>query len=131
MVARFGAYPTVICNIAEEYGEFLSDDQVRAIAQYLKDNDPYNHRVTIHQNNAASFYFAGDDRFDLTALQYSIPPVDPSTLNNVILTVRNEVESSGKKNPVSMTEWTAIDLTQMDIARKERYLGNSYGWWNV
>jgi hypothetical protein len=44
--------------------------------------------------------------------------VDPSTLNNVILTVRNQVESSGKKIPVSMTEWTAIDLTQIDIARK-------------
>jgi hypothetical protein len=116
MIARFGAYPNVIWNIAEEYGEFLSDDQVREIAQYLKDNDPYCHIVTVHQNHGASFNFAADNRFDLTALQYG--SVDPSTLNNVILTVRNEVESSGRKIPVSITEWTQIDPAQIDQARK-------------
>ncbi|MCK4347823.1 MAG: DUF5060 domain-containing protein, partial [Thermoplasmatales archaeon] len=116
MIARFGAYPNVIWNIAEEYGEFLSDDQVREIAQYLKDNDPYQHMVTVHQNHGASFNFAGDDRFDLTALQYG--SVDPSELNNVILTVRNQVESSGRKIPVSITEWTKIYPTQIDQARK-------------
>lgn len=46
LISRFGHHPALQWNMGEE--STLSQDQHRAIAQYLKNSDPYNHPVLLH-----------------------------------------------------------------------------------
>ncbi len=117
IISRFSSYPNIIWNIAEEYGEFLTQNQVKTIAQFIRDNDPYKHLITVHQNNKNTFDFAGDNRFDLATLQYSTF-LNPIELNSGILTCRNQVESSGRIIPVSITEWSQVPSSSVTDCRK-------------
>ena len=115
-VARFGCYPDLIWNLAEEYEEVFDLEWCESRAALLKKYDPLNHPVTVHQLSGDSFVGAGSGNFDLTALQYNT--TDPDSLNAAILKVRSQVEQAGRPIPVSLIEWTPIESGQARQARK-------------
>ncbi|MGM0408377.1 MAG: Kelch repeat-containing protein [Bacteroidota bacterium] len=56
LIARFGHHPGLIWNLGEENGQtpwapdkpFQDDEQRKAMAKYIKENDPYSHPVVLH-----------------------------------------------------------------------------------
>ncbi len=48
IVARFAAYENVVWNLALEYREYRDDVWARAMADLVKEEDPYDHLVAIH-----------------------------------------------------------------------------------
>ncbi len=115
-VARFGCYPNLIWNLAEEFEEVFDREWCESRAALLKKYDPLNHPVTVHQLSGESFAPAGSPDFDLTALQYNT--TDPDSLNMLIRRVRRQVEEAGRPIPVSLIEWTPIESDQADQARR-------------
>ena len=104
MIARFGHYNGLIWNIAEEFNETYPADEIKTFAQMIKDLDPYDHPLTVHQEGALTVWdpFLGDGRFDLTSFQYPINPLPVHNENAV--TWFNKVEASGRTIPVSFDE---------------------------
>jgi len=115
-VARFGCYPNLIWNLAEEYEECFDSTWCESRAALLKKLDPLDHPVTVHQLGKAGFDFAGSENFDLTALQFN--STDPDSLNAAIIKVRDQVASAGRPIPVSLIEWTRIGPEQAEQARR-------------
>ncbi|HUU29730.1 MAG TPA: DUF5060 domain-containing protein, partial [archaeon] len=115
-VARFGSYPNLIWNLAEEFEECFDTLWCENRAALLKKLDPLHHPVTVHQLSADSFTFAGSPNFDLTAIQYNT--TDPDSLNAAVIKVRGQVKSAGRPVPVSFIEWTPIGPSQAEQARK-------------
>jgi len=115
-IARFGSYPNLVWNLAEEYEEVFDLEWCESRAALLKKYDPLSHPVTVHQLSGESFAPAGSPNFDLTALQYNT--TDPDSLNRLILKVRRQVLKAGRPIPVSLIEWTPIESGQADQARK-------------
>jgi hypothetical protein len=104
MVARFGHYNGLLWNIAEEYNETYSADEIKSFAQMISDLDPYDHPLTVHLEGTLSNWdpFVGDSRFDFTSFQH---PLNPLTAHNAnAVTWFNKVEASGRPILVSFDE---------------------------
>ncbi len=74
MIARFAHHNGIQWNLCEEYDGLhfpLDPNSMKIWARYIKDIDPYDHPLTIH-NWAPSAWepFFGDDPFDLASVQY-------------------------------------------------------------
>ena len=115
-VARFGCYPNLIWNLAEEYEECFDHTWCENRAALLKEIDPLDHPVTVHQLGKASFTLAGSENFDLTALQFNF--TDPDSVNAAIVKVRDQLAAAGRPIPVSLIEWTQLTPEQAEQARK-------------
>ncbi|MBN2289002.1 MAG: DUF5060 domain-containing protein [Candidatus Glassbacteria bacterium] len=114
--ARFGSYPGLVWDLAEEFEEEFDLEWCTSRAAWLKKYDQLKHPVTVHQLSADSFAPAGNPGFDLTALQYNT--TDPDSLNAAVLKVRRQVEEAGRPVPVSLIEWTPVEPGQAEQARK-------------
>ncbi|MFC1922339.1 DUF5060 domain-containing protein [Chloroflexota bacterium] len=107
MVARFGHYNGLIWNIAEEFNEsYPNADDIKSFAQMIKDLDPYDHPLTVHQEGALSIWdpFLGDSRFDLTSFQHPLSPMTLSDHNANAVEWFGKVEDSGRPILVSFDE---------------------------
>ncbi|GAG32029.1 unnamed protein product, partial [marine sediment metagenome] len=104
-VARFGAYPNLIWNLAEEFEEAFTIDWCESRAGWLKKYDPFPNPVTVHQLTADIFRPAGSPNFDLTAIQYN---ANADSLNRMVNKVRRQTAGAGRPIPVLVTEWTPI-----------------------
>ncbi len=115
MVARFGHHNGLIWNIAEEYQENYSPNEVKSFAQMLRDLDPYDHPVTVHHAGALSAWnpFLGDSRFDLTSFQ-TTKTAQNATAESWFQTV----ESSGRTIPISFDETGNLSSSDRDLARR-------------
>ena len=60
MLARFGSYPDIIWNLAEEYEEYFTDHGARNAPRCLHQADPLHHPVTVHVLTKDFFPFAGN-----------------------------------------------------------------------
>jgi hypothetical protein len=70
-LARLAPYWNVTWNIAFEWAEFLSPAQVRQIARYTKELDPWAHPLTVHdQGNLGARPLATELAIDFVTLQY-------------------------------------------------------------
>jgi len=116
MVARFGSYPNLIWNLAEEFEECFEPEWVKQRAALIKKLDPLDHPLTVHQLSGDSFAFAGEADFDLTALQFNT--TDPDSLNAAVIKVRRQVAEAGRAIPVSLIEWTPLGPDEADVARR-------------
>ena len=114
MIARFGHHQGLIWNIAEEYNENYSADQVKEFAQLVRDYDPYDHPITVHHFGALDTWqpFVGDSRFDLTSFQTDKIPVNADAAAWFEI-----VEGSGRKIPISFDETGQIGTLDQDLAR--------------
>ncbi len=105
IVARFGHFNGIYWNIAEEYNEVYSANQIKNFAQLLTSIDPYNHPITVHQQGGLINWepFLADARFDLTSFQTESEPQNSSTVNWF-----ENVEDSGRVIPVAFDESTRL-----------------------
>ena len=71
LVARFSHHPALIWNQGEENN--APDDARKAIANYIREIDPYDHPITVHtHNNKARQEYAGllkAPNFEVTSIQ--------------------------------------------------------------
>jgi hypothetical protein len=115
MVARFGHHNGMIWNIGEEYNETYYAADVKIFAQILRDLDPYDHPLTVHQQGTLNNWlpFLGDARFDLTSFQTGDTPQNVAAVDWF-----NKVEGSGRVIPVSFDEATLLlPSSQRDLFR--------------
>ena len=76
MVARFGHHLALQWNVSEEYDHLypFSSWTIKEFAGYIKQVDPYDHPITVHQLADPEITwnpFLGDELFSTTAFQYS------------------------------------------------------------
>ncbi|MCK4965820.1 hypothetical protein KAS50_02250 [bacterium] len=107
MIARFGHYNALQWNLCEEYNhpvKVLSPSLIKSLAQYIKDVDPYNHPVSVHNCIEVDTWkpFFGDSRFDLTSIQGG--GVIGSDNGDMVEWLRNQALSAGRKIPIFMDE---------------------------
>lgn len=105
MVAHFGHHNGLYWNLAEEYNEVYSSTEMKNFAQQLRDLDPYDHPLTVHQQGPLSNWdpFVGDARFDLTSFQ-----TGEGAQNSAAVQWYNKVGAASKTIPVSFDESTRL-----------------------
>ena len=114
MIARFGHHNGLIWNISEEYNENYSADQIKTFAGMVRDLDPYDHPITVHNQGSVSNWnpFLGDSRFDLTSLQTTASPQ-----NDTVAAWFSSSESSGRAIPISIDETGRIGAGDRALSR--------------
>ena len=105
MAARFGHHNGLYWNLAEEYNEVYSSTEIKNFAQLLRDLDPYDHPLTVHQQGPLSNWdpFVNDARFDLTSFQ-----TGEGAQNSAAVQWYNKVEAASKIIPVAFDESTRL-----------------------
>lgn len=114
MIARFGHHNGLYWNIAEEYQENHTPDEVKSFAQLIRDLDPYDQPITVHQAQDPLNWlpFVGDPNIDLTSLQTVIGPQNATTIE-----WRQRVRDGGRVIPVALDEIGQIAVDQRDLSR--------------
>lgn len=114
MVARFSHFNGLFWNLAEEYNEVYSANQMKGYAQILSDLDAYDHPLTVHQQGGLTNWepFLGDSNFDLTSLQTSSEPQ-----NDAAADWFKKVEDSGRTIPVAFDESTRL----LNAAERDKF----------
>ena len=114
MIARFGHHNGLYWNISEEYNENYSADQIKTFAGMVRDLDPYDHPITVHNQGSVSNWnpFLGDSRFDLTSLQTTASPQ-----NDTVAAWFSSSESSGRAIPISIDETGRIGAGDRALSR--------------
>lgn len=121
LVARFGYHNALQWNLCEEWdlGYDPGASNVRSWAEYIREVDPYDHPITIHNGKTPEFVI-GDSRFDLMSIQYH-----PGTTNPLYnLPYGDRVEdyrqkSSTRPIPIHMDEpWTSKSVDDMSHTAK-------------
>jgi len=115
MMARFAHHNGLIWNISEEYNENYTALEVKSFAQQIRDLDPYDHPVTVHNQGTLNNWapFLGDDRFHMTSFQTVKAPQNAATI-----TWRNDSVAQGRPLVISVDETGPISSSERDIARK-------------
>lgn len=111
LTARYAAYWNVTWNLALEYSEYRNASWVRSRAQFVKNEDPYDKLLAVHQLPPAttnpptppSYDFRGDPNLDHTALQAN--EVEAKLLNASIINTRSATQSAGRAIPVMIQEF--------------------------
>jgi CubicO group peptidase (beta-lactamase class C family) len=128
MVARFGHHNALQWMLCEEYdhSEFpLDPEKVRSWSQYIRDIDPYDHPISVH-NMAEDAWdpFFGDVRFDLTSYQYAGKALNGKAYSDKVKSLRSKSLSSGRKIPISIDE--TVTTSRSD---DEKHLVVDKGTW--
>jgi CubicO group peptidase (beta-lactamase class C family) len=73
VVARLAPYWNVTWNIAFEWQEFMSADEVQRLVDFTKQTDPWNHLITVHDQNGyrTAKELITDLHVDFVTLQYN------------------------------------------------------------
>ncbi len=112
LIARFGHHLAIIWNLGEENGPVSwsptgqSPEQVRAMAQYFKANDPYQNPVYVHTHashkdrNETLPDVVGETALDGLSFQAN----HPHTVNNAINEWRQRAAQKGNDIQISMDE---------------------------
>jgi hypothetical protein len=115
----------LIWNISEEYNENYSPDLAQEFARTIRELDPYDHPITIHNQGSPDNWepFLGSPQFDLTSLQTTASPQYETAAAWL-----SKVEGSGRIIPVSFDETGQLEPGQRDLARQivwSVYLGGA------
>ncbi|MBI2443189.1 MAG: DNRLRE domain-containing protein [Candidatus Levybacteria bacterium] len=129
MIARFGHHNSLQWNVSEEYDAVLPGSDIHTLAidpnvikqfaQYIRDVDPYDHPITVHQAfdpDQSWTPFLGDNRFDLTSFQYGGSVIGYGA---EVEEWRNKTKNAGRPITISMDEIRATIPTNADAQRKE------------
>ena len=103
LIARFGAYANVSWNLALEYQVYRTMAWVTGQAQFVKDWDPYDHIVGVHQIAGDTYDFPGESNLDHSSLQHF--DRTPDELNSVVIDNRTAVADSGRAIPICHEEF--------------------------
>lgn len=121
MAARFGYLPGLEWNLNEEYcwRYPISDSMIKSWAGYMRSVDPFDRPMTVHSQGYQQRtwgYFVGDNRFDLTSLQYY---KSVANYGKEIEYWRNTTSSSGRAIAVSIDEARETTASNQTAQRKE------------
>lgn len=91
LIARFGYHPAVIWNLGEEITN--STEQIKDFAKYIRDIDPYDHFITMHNISFRNFEpLLGTSHLDGPSMYiYDIEDVNADTKKYI-----NESEKAGR-----------------------------------
>ena len=103
IIARFGAYANLSWNLALEYSEYRTQAWVATQAQFVKDQDPYDHLLGVHQVPGNSYDFPGEPNIDHTSLQSF--SAAPDILNGIVIDTRTATADSGNAIPACHEEF--------------------------
>jgi len=117
IVARFAHHNGIIWNISEEYNENYTATEVKNFADMLRNLDPYDHPITIHNQGPLENWspFLGYDNFDIASLQY--PPKEPDELNMHVADWAAKAAESGKFIPIGLDETLGLEPSDVDLTR--------------
>jgi len=136
MIDRFSAYSNVTWNLALEYSEYRTSSWVASRAAYVKNRDPYDHLIAVHEVND-SWDFYGNPNLDHTSLQRLGD--SPAHLNSQVISQRSAAAGAGRPIPICHEEFF-IEGTHGNIDQFRRgiwaitcaggfYKAASLGWW--
>lgn len=110
MIARFGHLNGLYWNLAEEYNETYTADQIKSFAVLFNSKEPYGQPLTVHNQGGMDKWdpFAGFTEFGISSFQTTHPDLNP-----IAVEWRNKVESAGWTIPISFDESTR-NLTAAD-----------------
>ena len=132
LCARFGSFPGVVWNLAEEFDECFTKEWCSSRAAMFVRYDPLGHPVTVHQLSNDEFKLAGDKNFGTTAMQYN--RTSPDSLNAMIRHLRMQTAEAGHPLPAGLIEWTPLAPDEAELARKGMWAiatgGGSYQVFN-
>ncbi len=121
LIARFGHHNALQWNISEEYNLKLNlgEERVKEFAEYIRELDPYDHPVTVHNsgNGARGLWdpFLGESPFEVTSLQYH-RTVDG--LGEEVEYFRDASSAEGLPIAVMIDEPEAINNLSAEAVRK-------------
>ncbi len=115
IIARFAHHNALIWNIAEEYEENYTADEVKLIAMQIKSLDPYDHPVAVHQARELESHepFLGNADFDITSFQSTDGPH-----NELAATWFGKSGEHAHKLAISFDETGKLAPTDREKARK-------------
>ena len=132
LCARFSHHPALIWNLGEENN--TPDADRKAIAQYIRSHDAYEHPITVHTKNdkALTFYdgLLGDQYFEATSIQGKM-----ENYNAEAIALRKRSAAAGRKwvifgdeqSPASHGVLPDADDPGHDIPRIHALWGNLMG----
>ncbi|MEM6515235.1 MAG: DUF5060 domain-containing protein [Bacteroidota bacterium] len=120
LIARFGHHLALNWNLGEENTQTTS--QRLEMAQFFRDNDPYNHHIVIHtypnqQNQVYNPLLGGNSELTGASIQTSI--------NNVNNSVLNWIESSANAGKPWVVASDEIGPANTGVAADDDYTGNT------
>lgn len=118
LIARFAHLPAVLFNIGEEHEESYKTKQALAFAALVKELDPYDHPVGIHNVNRPSDAYVDAAAVDFTAIQTKRSKGD-ATYHNALTIAWIERCRSRKARPL---------MVGFD---EPRPLLDRTGWWSA
>jgi hypothetical protein len=113
-LARIGAYWNVTHNIAFEFSEFMSTSRLNRIGRYIKEIDPFNLLLSVHDTQDFNELVRDESWLDFANLQYKAGTAKDAAISNPL------VISRFHKKPVAATEvvWEGPDKLKADQARR-------------
>lgn len=139
LVARFAAYSNVQWNLALEFQEYRDAAWVDSRAQLVRDADPWDHILAVHEIPGTNYSFPGHPNLDRTSLQFWS---SPSIMNDKVVFNRMNTEQAGRPIPVVFDEFFIEgdagangDLTRFRQGCWAIALGGGFyraaslGWW--
>jgi chitodextrinase len=121
LIARFGHHAAIQWNLSEEY-EYKyawSSTLVKKFAQRIRDLDPFDRPLTVHnQANPDTTWapFVGDSRFTLTSFQYS---GGDAGKGDEVEEWRHRTMAAGHPIPIMMDELKPIQSGNQALMRRE------------
>lgn len=103
IIARFAAYSNVTWNLGIEFQEYRSKSWAEARAKFIKQNDPFDHLLSVHQLPSDFYAFPGNPHLDHTSLQRL--RANHKTLNSTILINRKATTDAGFPIPIMHEEF--------------------------
>ncbi len=108
MIARFGHHNALQWMLCEEYDHrelALDSNLIKSWAQYIRDTDPYDHPVSVHNMAETGWKpFFGDNRFDLTSYQFAGREMNGLAYSNKVESLRNQALTAKRKIAISIDE---------------------------
>jgi hypothetical protein len=113
-LARIGAYWNVTHNIAFEFSEFMPVARLNRIGHYIKEIDPFNLLLTVHDTQDSNDLVRNESWLDFANLQYKAGTATDAAISNPFVIGRFQ----GK--PVAGTEvvWEGPDKLKADQVRR-------------
>jgi len=116
MVARFGYLPALYFNICEEYNERYSLERALKHAVTLRDLDPFNHPIAIHNVNEPTAAYLNNPSIEVTSIQ-GYKEGNALAAFDAAVKWRRQSEAAGKKLAVSFDEYMNYPTENTSEAR--------------
>ena len=122
IIARFGHHNALQWNLSEEYDLALDlgPERIRDFARYIKDVDPYDHPITVHNEGRdpepSWLQFLGEELLSTTSFQYY---ENSAKWGERVEKWRRLTEIAGRPLPINLDEFMLLSPASQEQIRKE------------